>query len=107
MKGALGGLMRQAQEMQKKVAEAQQQLSELTVTGQSGAGLVSVEMNGRSETRRVQLDPGLMQEEREVVEDLIAAAINDAVQKVEKASKEHMASVTGGLTLPEGFDLKL
>lgn len=107
MKGALGGLMRQAQEMQKKVQEAQEKLADLSIIGESGAGLVSVELNGRHEARRVTLDPSLMGEDKEIIEDLLAAAINDAVQKVEKASKDNMASITGGLNLPEGFELKL
>jgi nucleoid-associated protein EbfC len=99
MKG-LGDLMKQAQAMQERMQQAQQELAELEVHGESGAGLVKVTMNGRHEVRRVAIDPSLMGEDREVLEDLVAAACNDAVRRVESAQKEKMAGMASGLGLP-------
>ena len=99
-------LMKKAQEMQSslsaKMQEAQKEIAALEVVGESGAGLVRVTMNGRFEVKRVNIDESLMSEDREVLEDLIAAACNDTVRKVEKTQKEKMSSVTGGLDLPFG-----
>jgi DNA-binding YbaB/EbfC family protein len=109
MKAGLGNLMKQAQEMQeqmqRQLKEAQEQLASLEVTGEAGGGMVSVVMNGRHDVRRVNIDPALMSEEREMLEDLLAAAVNDAVQRVEKETQSKMAGVTSGLNLPPGFKL--
>ena len=102
----LGGLMQQAQQMQQKVKELQDQLERLELVGVSGAGLVKVTVNGRNETRRVEIDPSLFKpEDKGVVEDLIVAAANDARAKVEEAMQEQMKQITGGLPLPPGFKL--
>ncbi len=102
MKG-IGDIMKQAQEMQARMAEVQQQIAALEVAGEAGAGMVKVVMNGRYEVKRVNIDPDLMSEEREVLEDLVAAACNDCVRKVEKTQAEKMAELTGGLNLPFGL----
>lgn len=99
MKG-LGDLMKQAQAMQARMQKVQQEMAGMEVTGESGAGLVKVTMNGRHEVRRVQLDPSLLAEDKEVLEDLIAAACNDAVRRVAVQQQEKMASVAAGLGLP-------
>ncbi len=96
-------IMKQAQQMQAKMKQAQEDLANVEVEGESGAGLVKVTMTGRHDVKRVQLDPDLMQEEKSVVEDLVAAAINDAVRKLEEKNREAMGSMMGGLNLPEGF----
>src|SRR5690606_26008338 len=105
MKGGMAGLMKQAQQMQEKMQKMQEELANAEVTGQSGAGLVSVVMTGRHDVRRVTIDESLLTEDKEVLEDLIAAAVNDAVRKVEKNSQEKMAGMTAGLNLPDGFKL--
>src|SRR5690606_37952980 len=105
MKGGMAGLMKQAQEMQEKMAKMQEELANAEVTGQSGAGLVSVVMNGRHDVRRVSIDDSLLSEDKEVLEDLIAAAFNDAVLKLEAESKDKMAGMTSGMNLPEGFKM--
>lgn len=99
-------LMQQAQKMQEKMKEAQEQIQSLEVTGESGAGMVQITMNGRHDVRRVKIDPALQSDDLEILEDLIAAAVNDAVRKVETETKEKMGAVTGGLQMPPGFDLK-
>lgn len=96
----LGNLMKEAQKMQQRMQEAQQQLSELVVSGESGAGMVVVKMNGRHDVTSVKIKPSLMEDEVEMLEDLIAAAFNDAVRKVEKVSKEKISQLTAGLTIP-------
>jgi nucleoid-associated protein EbfC len=105
MKGGLGNLMKQAQKMQENMARAQEELANMEVTGQSGGGLVSVVMTGRHEVRRVTIDPSLFEDDRDMLEDLVAAAINDAVHKVEETTKERMAGLTAGMALPPGFKL--
>ncbi|MFZ5619780.1 MAG: YbaB/EbfC family nucleoid-associated protein [Pseudomonadota bacterium] len=105
MKGGLGNIMKQAQQMQANMQKLQEELAKMEVTGQSGGGMVSVVMNGRHEVRRVTIDPSLMSDDKDMLEDLIAAAVNDAVHKVESTSQERMASVTAGLNLPAGFKL--
>lgn len=104
MKG-MGDLMKQAQQMQERMQELQQELAEAEVTGESGAGLVKITLNGRHEARRVEIDPSLLTEDREVLEDLIAAAITDAARRVERAQQEKMAGLASGLGLPAGFKL--
>ncbi|MBL6744421.1 MAG: YbaB/EbfC family nucleoid-associated protein [Pseudomonadales bacterium] len=96
-------LMKQAQQMQEQFKEAQQNLVNQIVEGQSGAGLVSIKINGRHDVVGVSLDDSIMSEDKSFVEDLIAAAFNDAVRKLEDKSKETMGSMAGGFKLPEGF----
>ena len=100
MKGDLGNIMKQAQAMQENMRKAQEELAKIEVTGNAGGGLVSIVMTCRHDVRRVQIDASLMQDEKEVLEDLIAAAMNDAVRKVEKTSQERMAGLTAGLNIP-------
>lgn len=104
IKGGLGGLMKQAQMMQENMRKAQEQLASLEVEGQSGAGMVKVLMTCSHEVRRVSIDPAAM-DDREMLEDLIAAAVNDAARRGEELSKEKMAGFTSGLNLPPGFKL--
>ncbi len=104
MKG-LGGLMKQAQKMQENMQKAQEELANMEVTGQAGGGLVSVVMTGRHDVRRVSIDPSLMEEDKEMMEDLLAAAVNDAVRQVEKESQERMSGMTQGMNLPPGMKL--
>ena len=101
----LNEIFKQAKQMQEQFQKAQQELQSNKVEGQSGAGLVRVVMNGRHDVIDVKLDDGLLKEEREVVEDLIAAAVNDAVRKLEEKNKEVYGSMAGGMSLPEGFKL--
>jgi DNA-binding YbaB/EbfC family protein len=103
-KPALGDLMKKAQEMQKKMQEIQKQIAEMEVTGQSGGGLVKIVMTGQHYAKRVTLDPSVLKEEKSIIEDLIAAAINDASDKIEKGTREKMSSLTG-IKLPDGFEL--
>jgi len=96
----LGDLMKQARAMQERIQQVQQELGSMEVTGESGAGLVAVRMNGRHEVRGVKIDPSLLAEDREVLEDLIAAACNDAVRRVAAQQQEKMAGMAAGLGLP-------
>jgi DNA-binding YbaB/EbfC family protein len=105
MKGGLGDIMQQAQKMQAELARVQEEIAEREVTGESGAGLVRVTMTGRHDVRRVEIDPSVLQEEKVVLEDLLAAAVNDAVRRVEASNREAMAEVTGGMSLPPGFKM--
>ena len=105
MKGGIGNLMRQAQQMQEKMAKMQEELANAEVTGQSGAGLVSVVMTGRHDVKRVSIDPSLKDEDLEVLEDLIAAAFNDATRKIESNSQDKMSGMTAGMQLPPGFKM--
>ncbi|MDX1496419.1 MAG: YbaB/EbfC family nucleoid-associated protein [Salinisphaeraceae bacterium] len=107
MKGALGNLMRQAQEMQAKMQSMQEELANMEVTGESGAGMVKVTMNGRNEVTRIQIDDSVMEEDREFLEDLVAAAVNDTVQRVRRTTEEKTAELTGGLNLPPGFKMPM
>lgn len=105
MKGAIGNLMKQAQKMQADLQRAQEEIARLEVVGESGGGLVKVTMNGRHEVRRVQIDPVLVGDDREMLEDLVAAACNDAVQRVGQLTQERMAGVTAGMALPPGLKM--
>ena len=105
MKGALGDMMKKAQEMQENMQKAQKELANKEVTGEAGGGMVSVVMRGTHEVNRVKIDPDLVGEDLEMLEDLIAAAINDAVHKVEKTNQDAMREMTAGLNLPPGFKL--
>jgi DNA-binding YbaB/EbfC family protein len=105
MKGGLGGLMKQAQQMQENMRKAQEQLAQIEVEGQSGAGMVKVVMTCRHDVKRVSIDPSLLADDKDMLEDLVAAAVNDAVRKVEATTQEKMAGFTAGLPLPPGFKL--
>lgn len=105
MKGALGDMMKKAQEMQENLQKAQAELANKEVTGEAGGGMVVVIMRGTHEVNRVTIDPSLIGEDVEMLEDLVAAAINDAVHKVEKSNQAAMQEMTAGLNLPPGFKL--
>lgn len=105
MKGGFGDLMKQAQEMQEKVQAIQEELENAEVTGESGAGLVKVTMTGRHDVKRVEIDDSLMSEDKEVLEDLIAAAVNATVRRLETNRQEKMQELTKGMPLPPGFKL--
>ncbi len=105
LKGGMGNLMKQAQKMQEDMKRMQEEVAKAEVTGESGAGLVKVVMNGRHDVKQVTLDDSIMQEDKELLEDLLAAAVNDAVRKVEAYSQEKMSSVTSGMQLPPGFKM--
>ncbi|GJG95764.1 YbaB/EbfC family nucleoid-associated protein [Cupriavidus pauculus] len=105
MKGQLAGLMKQAQQMQENMKKMQEQLALIEVEGQSGAGLVKVLMTCKNDVKRVTIDPSLLADDKDLLEDLVAAAFNDAVRKAEATSQEKMGSMTSGLPLPPGFKL--
>ncbi len=105
MKGGLGGLMKQAQKMQEDMQKAQDELASKEVEGQSGGGLVKVTMTGRHEVRRVIIDDSLVGDDKDMLEDLVAAAVNDAVHKVEDNSRDMMSGMTAGMNLPAGMKL--
>lgn len=102
-KAGIGGLMKQAQQMQEKMQQVQAEIAALEVTGESGAGMVKVTINGAHNCRRVEIDPSLLEDDKEMLEDLIAAAINDAARRIDETQKEKMAGVTGGMQLPPGM----
>jgi len=104
MKG-LGDLMKQAQEMQANMQKLQEGLAKAEVTGSAGAGLVSVVMTGRHDVKRVHIDASLMTEEKEMLEDLLAAAVNDAVRKIETQNRDQMAKMTAGMGIPPDFKM--
>ena len=105
MKNQLAGLMKQAQQMQENMQKAQEELAQIEVEGQSGAGMVKVVMTCRHDVKRVSIDPSLLGEDKDMLEDLLAAAINDAVRRVETTTQEKMAGLTTGLPMPPGFKL--
>lgn len=105
MKGPLAGLMQQAQRMQEDMKRAQEEIAQLEVTGQAGGGLVSVRMSGRHEVRGVIIDRKLFADDPEMAEDLVAAAVNDAVNKIASMSQEKLGGLTAGMNLPAGFKL--
>jgi DNA-binding YbaB/EbfC family protein len=105
MKGQIAGLMKQAQQMQENLKKAQEEIAGMEVEGQAGAGMVKVVMTGRHDVKRVSIDPSLMNEDKDMLEDLIAAAVNDAVRRVEAATQEKMGALTSGLGLPPGMKL--
>ena len=104
MKGGLAGLMKQAQQMQENMKKMQDALAEIEVEGESGAGMVKVQMTCKHDVRRVTIDPSVM-DDKEMLEDLLAAAVNDAVRRVEATTQEKMAGFTSGLNLPPGMKL--
>ena len=105
LKGGLGNLMRQAQQMQETMQKAQAELAEIEVTGESGAGMVKVTLNGRHEAKKVLIEPKLLAEEKDMLEDLLVAAINDAVRKVAARTQEKYSGLMSGLNLPPGMKL--
>lgn len=105
MKGGLGNIMKQAQKMQEEMQKAQAEMANMEVTGEAGGGMVKVVMKGTHEVNRVSIDATMMQDDKEMLEDLIAAAINDAVHKIGKTNQDSMANMTAGLNLPPGFKL--
>ncbi len=104
-KGQLSGLMKQAQQMQDNMKRVQEQLGSIEVEGQSGAGLVKVVMTCKYDLKRVNIDPSLLKDDKEMLEDLVAAAVNDAVRKIESTVLDKMASATAGMPLPPGMKL--
>ena len=105
MKGALGDLMRQAQKMQTDLQDAQDEIAKLEVVGEAGAGMVRVTMTGRHDVKKLEIDTALMEDEKEMLQDLIAAAINDANRRLEAVSKDRLSGLATGLNLPSGFKL--
>lgn len=105
MKNQLAGLMKQAQQMQDNLKRAQEQLASVEVEGQSGAGLVKVVITCRNDVKRVTIDPSLMGDDKDMLEDLVTAAMNDALRRAEQTAAERMSSVTAGLPLPPGFKM--
>jgi DNA-binding YbaB/EbfC family protein len=105
MKNQLAGLMKQAQQMQENMQRAQEELARTEVEGQSGAGLVRITMTCRHDVKRVAIDPSLLGEDRDMLEDLVAAAFNDALRRAEATTQEKMGSLTAGMPLPPGFKL--
>lgn len=105
MKSGLGDLMKQAQQLQEQMQKAQQQLAAAEVTGEAGAGLVKVVMTGRHDVKRVTIDPSLLREDKEILEDLLAAAVNDAVRRIEEKNRDLLAGMTQGMGMPPGFKL--
>lgn len=100
MKGGLGNLMKQAQQMQENMRKAQEELANIEVTGSAGGGMVEVTMTCRHDVRKVSIDDSLMEDDKEMIEDLLAAAVNDAVRKIEETTKEKMGGMMGGLNIP-------
>ncbi|HRD49723.1 MAG: YbaB/EbfC family nucleoid-associated protein [Candidatus Competibacter sp.] len=109
MKGGLGNIMKQAQKMQENLQKAQTEIALMEINGESGGGLVKVTITGRYEVRRIQIDDSLVGDDKDMLEDLVAAAINDAVHKVERTAQEKMGGLTAGMGLPPGMlgDFKL
>ena len=105
MKGGLDDIMKQAQQMQENLQKAQDDVAKMQVTGEAGAGLVKVTMTGKHDVKRVEIDPTLVGEDKEMLEDLVAAAVNDANRKVEKNTQEKMSGLASGLNLPAGMKL--
>ncbi len=104
-KGGMGNIMKQAQQMQERMQKSQEELANVEVTGEAGAGMVKVTMTCNHNVKRVHIDDSLMDDDKDMIEDLVAAACNDAVRRVAETSKEKMADVTGGMNLPPGFKM--
>lgn len=104
-KGGMGNIMKQAQQMQERMQKTQEELAQIEVVGESGAGMVKVSMSCNHNVKRIEIDDSLMGDDKDMLEDLIAAAMNDAVRRVQETSKEKMADVTGGMPLPPGFKM--
>lgn len=104
-KGGMGNMMKQAQQMQAKMQKAQEELANIEVIGESGAGMVKITMTCNHNVRRVDVDDALVGDDKEMLEDLVAAAMNDAVRRVQETTQERMGDVTGGMGLPAGFKM--
>ena len=104
-KGGMGDLMKKAQEMQENMQKAQAEIANTEVVGESGAGLVKITLLGNHNVRKVEIDPSLLEDDKEMLEDLVAAAMNDAVRRVEEFNKSKMSGLTGGMDLPPGFKM--
>lgn len=107
MSGGFGNMMKQAEALQRNMQKAQEEIARLEVTGESGGGMVKVTMTGKHEVKRVQIEPAVVGDDREMLEDLVAAAINDAVRRVEAESQQRMAALMSGMRLPPGFKMPL
>lgn len=107
MSGGFGNMMKQAEALQRNMQKAQEEIARLEVVGESGGGMVKVTMTGKHEVKRVQIEPAVIGEDREMLEDLVAAAINDAVRRVESESQQRMSSLMSGMRLPPGFKMPL
>ena len=105
MKGGLGNIMKQAQQMQEDMQKAQEEIANMEVTGESGAGLVKITMTGKHDVKNVNIDPTLFGDDKDMLEDLIAAAVNDANRRVERMTQEKMSGLTAGMNLPAGMKL--
>ncbi len=105
MKSGLGNIMKQAQRMQEEMQKARERLGAEEVTGEAGGGMVKIVMNGKHEVRRVEIDPSLMEDDKEMLEDLVAAAVNDAAHRIAEKAQESMSGLTAGLPLPPGMKL--
>lgn len=105
MKGGLGNMMKQAQKLQEGMQKAQEEIAQLEIEGSAGGGMVKVTMTGRHEVKKVSIDPAVLSDDADMVEDLVAAAVNDAVRRVEETTKEKFAGLTGGMGLPPGMKL--
>ncbi len=105
MKGGIGNLMKQAQKMQADMQKAQEEMGNIEVTGQSGGGLVKVTMTCKHDVKRIEIDDSLVGDDKDMLEDLVAAAMNDAVRNVEKTTQEKFSGLTAGMNLPAGFKL--
>jgi DNA-binding YbaB/EbfC family protein len=105
MKGGLGNIMKQAQQMQENMQKAQEEIANMEVTGESGAGLVKITMTGKHDVKQVSIDPALLDDDKDMLEDLIAAAVNDANRRVENMTQEKMSGLTAGMNLPAGMKL--
>ena len=101
----MGNIMKQAQQMQERMAKMQEEIASMEVTGEAGAGMVKVTMLGNHNVKRVDIDDSLMEDDKEMLEDLVAAAINDAVRRVEQTNKDKMSEVTGGMQMPPGMKM--
>ncbi len=107
MSGGFGNMMKQAEALQRNMQKAQEEIARLEVVGESGGGMVKVTMTGKHEVKRVQIEPSVIGDDREMLEDLVAAAINDAVRRVETESQQRMSSLMSGMRLPPGFKMPL
>jgi len=105
MKDAFGNIMEQAQKVQEQMKSVQEEIARVEVVGEAGAGLVAVTMNGRHDVKRVKIDADVLKEDKEVLEDLLAAAVNDAVRKVEESNQEKMSGLASGFNIPPGFKM--
>ena len=107
MSGGIGNMMKQAEALQRNMQKAQEEIARLEVVGESGGGMVKVTMTGKHEVKRVQIEPAVIGDDREMLEDLVTAAINDAVRRVETESQQRMSSMMSGMRLPPGFKMPL